>query len=282
MRFFSKLILAIILSTSGTAIVYAYTAARHTDGNPHSIYSIPEPQILFRKRIWREMYLREKENKPFFAHQKEITRHIIAGVRSGALIPYTDDTLETQMPVDQFFENLSIPQEGGLSEEERALGFVEDTGWGDGHTSQKRGSLSPEYFAPNEVTTLELIEDVVFDKLRSQLVYDIQAIKLIIPAEKFTTGLSKTVGTFRYKDLATYFDAHPGEAVWVNVHNNAGNIKLTEAFELRLFGSRIVKVENPDDATIEDIYNKTPEEALFASQKFEEDLIELQYFLWEN
>ena len=250
--------------------------------NKNSIDPIPEPHILFRRRIWREMYLKEKQNKPFFAREKEITKHVIDGVRQGVLVPYTDDSLTTEMTREQFFENLRLPQEAGLSAEEKALGFTDDAGWGEEKASETLAAPEEEYFLPTEVTTLELMEDVIFDKVRSRLIHDIQTIKLVIPADKFPTGLRKVVGTFKYKDLAAYFDNKPKEAVWVNVRNNAGNIKLTEAFELGLFGSRIVKVENPDNASVEDIYNKTPEAALLASQQLEEELIELEYFLWEN
>ena len=249
--------------------------------NENSLNPLPEPHVLFRRRVWREMYLKERQNKPFFARDKEITKFIIEGVKEGVLTPYTDELLTTAMTQEQFLEKLSLPKEEGLSAEEKALGFTDDTGWGDRETPSAP-ETTEEYFLPNEVTTLELMEDVIFDKVSSRLIYDIQTVKLIIPADKFPTGLRRTVGTFKYKDLAAYFDSKPKEAVWINVKNNAGNIKLTEAFELRLFGSRIVKVENPDDATIEDIYNKSPEAALLASQQLEEELRELEYFLWED
>jgi gliding motility associated protien GldN len=249
--------------------------------NPNSLNPIPQAHIMFRRRVWREMYLREKQNKPFFSRGKEITKLIIDGVKEGILMPYVDDSLTTQMPINQFWENLSLPKEEGLSAEEKALGFTDDIGWGD---KQVRADITKEeeQFMPNEITTLELMEDVIFDKVSSRLMYDILSIKLIIPADKFPTGLRRVVATFKYKDLAAYFDTKPKEAIWVNVQNNAGNIKLTEAFELRQFGSRIVKLENPDDANVDDIYNKTPRAGLVASDQLEQELIELEYFLWEN
>lgn len=255
--------------------------------NRNSINPIPEPNILFRKRVWREIYLKERKNKPFFSREKEITKLIIEGVKEGALTPYTDEKLTTPMTKEQFLENLSLPHQDTLSEHEKALGFTEDTGWDakkdvKADDKDKPKEKEAEYFLPNEVTTLEIMEDVIFHKVHATFVYDIQTIKLIIPADKFPTGLRKVVATFKYKDLAAYFDSKPKEALWINMKNNAANIKLTEAMELRLFDSRIIKIENPDDLTVDDIYNKTPKHSLYASQQLEEQLIELEQFLWEN
>ncbi|WP_238541596.1 type IX secretion system ring subunit PorN/GldN [Candidatus Amoebophilus asiaticus] len=252
--------------------------------NENSVIPISEADILFRRRIWREIYLKERKNKPFFARNREITKFIIQGVKEGILIPYKDESLNEKMTKEQFLENLSLPKEEDLSAQEKALGFTEDNGWGDKKAPADKKAVKDKHvdeFLPNEITTLELMEDIIFHKRESTFIYDIQTIKLIIPAEKFPTGLRKTVGTFKYKDLAAYFDSKPKEALWVNVKNNAGNKKLTDAIQLRLFDSRIVKVEDPDDRTVEDIYSKTPKDHLYASQKLEEDLIELEQFIWE-
>jgi len=38
----------------------------YLDYNQNSVHPIPQPHILFRKKIWREIYLKEAKNKPFF------------------------------------------------------------------------------------------------------------------------------------------------------------------------------------------------------------------------
>lgn len=262
----------------------------YAEYNKNSLKPIPEPTILFRKRIWRQIYLKESKNKPLFARDKEITKFIVEGVKEGILQPYTDETFLKEMSKEQFLENLKLPKEEGLSEQEKALGFTnEDSGWGDSQaatpTSPEQGKEKEkevEYFFPNQITTLELVEDLIFNKVNSSFVNDVQAITLILPEHLFPTGLRRIVGTFKYKDLAAYLDNKPKEALWINVKNSAGNMKMTEAIELRLFDSRIVKVENPDNLTVDDIYNKTPNASLQASKQLEEELIELDYFLWEN
>lgn len=56
---------------------------------------------------------------------------------------------------------------------------------------------------------------------------------------------------------------------------------MMEAFALRLFSSRVVKLENPDHDTIADLYNKTPKATVTAFKEPEEKLLEKEYFLWE-
>lgn len=247
--------------------------------NPNSIHPIPYSNILIKKRVWRHIDLKEKYNKPFFPHNKELTKYIIEGVRTGQLTPYLEETFANPMTQEEFFDRLRLPETDESAEEGKKIGF-NDKKWGSESSKEpfKEEDLADDYFLPSEVSMLELVEDWIFDKVRSVQVYDIQAVKLIIPAHKFETGLRKEVGIFKYKDLAAYFDAQ--EIPWVNVNNSAGNIRLTEAFELRLFSSRIIKLENPDDSTIADIYGKGPKAAAIASKELEEKLLEEEYFLW--
>jgi|LakMenE01Jun11ns_1017448.scaffolds.fasta_scaffold9870582_2 gliding motility associated protien GldN len=257
------------------------TYSPHQTYNPNALYPIPEENILIKDRIWRHIDLKEKSNKSFFAHENEITKFIIEGVKTGLLTAYSDEAFTNPMTQEAFFEKLKLPEADYPTEEEKSLGFTDDNDWQDKaeeETGTKREKPTA-YFLPNEVSILELMEDLIFDKVRSIQIYDIQAVKLIIPADKFETGLYREIGIFKYKDLAAYFDDK--KVSWINVHNGAGHIKMTEAFALRLFSSRIVKLENPDDNTIADLYNSTPKEASLASRDLEERLLEKEYFLWE-
>lgn len=274
--------------------------------NPNSVRPIHDSDIMWKKRVWRRVDLQEKQNKPFFAYNKEMTRLMIDAVKAGILVPYKNDSLTTRMSKEDFLKNLEIPEYGGgeeLTEEEKAMGFGEEEesteeGWGDGGWGEDSGDGSNDtetadsdesasassdklYFSPRDVSVLELQEDMVFDKRRSRLFFDIQSIKMVIPSEKFETGLIREVGVFKYKDLVELFRNMPQEAIWFNPLNSAQHKNLADAFTLRLFGGRIIKVANPDDAMIVDIYNRSPREGIMASQWLEQQLIEFEHNLWE-
>ena len=270
--------------------------------NHNSTSGIPDYDIMYKKRLWRRMDLKEKQNRSFFAFNNEITKLIIEAVNAGVLFPYKNDSLLTRMSKEEFLENLKMPDYGGgaLTEEEKAMGFTEDdawgaddgwgdnTGWGDEPADTPKEETassalgSADYFFPSDVSVLEIMEDWVFDKRRSRLFYDIQSITMILPADKFPeTGLQRQVATFKYKDLEELFRSMPEEAIWFNPQNSAEHKNLADAFLLRLFSARLIKVANPEDSYIADIYNTSPKDGLIASQRIEQELLELEHELWE-
>jgi len=292
---------------------YEVSAQKKVNGyNPNSVLPIHANDIMYEKRVWRRMDLSEKQNLPFFAYNNEITKIIIEAVKAGLLPVYSNDSLTTRYTKEEFLENLKIPDYGGggLTEEEKQMGFSDedDSGWGDdsgsgdswgdsgwgedgagdaGDTGDGTGgggdadASADEYFFPKDVSILEVMEDMIFDRKRSTLVWDIQSIKLVLPPERFETGLQRDVGVFKFIDLERLFRSMPDEAIWFNPQNNAEHRNLAEAFALRLFNARIVKISNPKDDYLADIYNQFPKAGIIASQKAEQDLMEIEHNLWE-
>lgn len=281
----------IALGGAGTA----QAQERASEYNENSVHPIRESDIMLRKRIWRRIDLNEKQNKPFFSFNNEISKILVEAVKAGVLTPYVNDSLTTRMSREDFLQNVQLPETGGgLTEEEIAMGFGQEEtaddgwdtggGWGD-EPSKDSAQTAPvvDEFLPREMNIIELTEDMVFDKKRSRLYWDIQAITLIIPGSNpsLGTGLQRSIATFRYKDLVELFKSMPGEAIWFNPQNSAAHLNLSDAFALRLFSGRIIKVANPEDNMIVDIYSKSPKEGLMASQWVEMELLELEHELWE-
>ena len=281
-----------------TANSYAQEVAS-TGYNPHSLYPVHESHIMYKKTLWRRVDLKEKQNRPFFAFNNEITKIIIEAVRAGVLPVYANDSLTTRMTKEQFLEQLKMPEAGGgLTEEEKALGFTDDSnsgwgddggwgdesGWGNNNDSGTTAAVedaSLDEFLPSQVSIMEIKEDMIFDKKRSVMLFDIQSIQLIIPAKEFDTGLFRPVGVFRYIDLVELFRSMPDEAIWFNPQNSAQHRNLADAFELRLFNGRITKVSNPQNLEITDIYSASQREGLIKSIQIEQELIEFEHNLWE-
>lgn len=285
--------------------------AQESEGyNENSIRPIHETDQLYKTRIWRRMDLKEKQNKPFFSTNREITKVIINSVLNGTLYPYTSDSLNQRMSKEQFIENLTIPSDGpALSEDEIAMGFgqQEETqessedgwggGWGDtasegqGAEGTSTPSAEPEssseanlnnMFFATDVSILEIMEDVVFDKQRGRQYYSIQSVSMILPPEMFpTTGLQKQIATFKYVDLVRVFEENPEIAIWVNPYNDAKHLNLKYAFDLRLFSGPVVKYSNPNDEYIIDQTGGDRRKALLESLNYEHELLEREHELWE-
>ncbi|HEV7348706.1 gliding motility protein GldN [Telluribacter sp.] len=137
-----------------------------------------------------------------------------------------------------------------------------------------------EYF-PDQLSLLELKEDWTFDRKRSRLYSDIQAVTIVLPAEQNTaTGLEVPVASFKYKDIERLFRSDPKKYIWYNTQNQAQHKNLADAFDLRLFYGRITKFSNPNNKDFLSIY-KGEKEALIKSLQYEQELMELEHSLWE-
>ena len=301
----------IVRNLTGAALIALSVGAQaqvgEVDGyNPNSIRPIHETDQLYKTRVWRRMDLREKQNKPFFSENRRITRVIIESVMNGTLYPYTNDSCVTRMSKEQFVENLTIPMDApGLTEE-----AASDDGWGDGWGDESSSSADDGWgnssssegegaegtamadagdsgddaflFTPRDVTVLEIMEDIIFDKERGRQYYDVQSVTMILPPENFPeTGLLKEVASFRYKDLIRVFEENPDIAVWVNPKNDAMHLNLEHAFDLRLFNAHVVKYSNPDDARIVDMTDGDRRQALLKSLNYEYEMLEREHEVWE-
>ena len=249
--------------------------------NPLSLYPVSYDRMLFKRQVWYRVDLNEKQNKPFFSREREISRLIIQAVKNDLLIPYVNDSVNTPMTKSEFLENIKIPEEGGgLTEEEKALGFGEEeiVGWGDESTVDEVPEITE--FDARDFSIIEIKQDYFFDNIRSRMYHDIHVITLILPADKNPALFEKPVASFRFVDLAKLFRSMPQRAIWYNAQNPAKHLNMIDAFLLRLFSGNIVKISNPDDNRVVDIYSDR-KQAVIASQQIQDKLIDSENQLWE-
>ncbi len=275
---FSILILFLIVSIEASAQEKGQIA------NENSVYPIPYNNQMYKRTVWRRMDLKEKQNRPFFSTSNEITRIIISAVESGLIYPYEDDSLNKRMSKEQFLENLKLPTDDdddfGAADDagfgDDSGGWGTDSGWGD----EEETASAIQYYDATQLNIMRIKEDMIFDQVRSRLYWDIQSFEMIIPATEVATGIEKSVGVFKYKDLEKLFRSMPDRAIWYNRQNTAHHRNMADAFLLRLFNARVVKVSNPRDDWIQDI-SPDQRSALFKSQQEEYKLIEYEHNLWE-
>ena len=63
---------------------------------------------MWKKTLWRRVDLKEKQNKPYFARNREMSKIIIEAVERGVLIPYNSDSVNDSnvMAREEFIENI--------------------------------------------------------------------------------------------------------------------------------------------------------------------------------
>lgn len=135
-RTFAAFVAGLGIAFSASAQEQATTATSTGSKRP-----IPTSDQMFRKTIWRQVDLREKQNKPMFSEGKEISRVILDAVKRGELVAYRNDSLTSTYKQEEVSGRMSYADKSmELSEDEKAAGFTEsdlgggaaaaDDGWG--------------------------------------------------------------------------------------------------------------------------------------------------------
>jgi gliding motility associated protien GldN len=281
MKKIGVILLGFVMSTSVAFSQEVDSAAAIPNGdsgyNPLSVRPVHISDIMWKKGILRAMDLREKQNTPLFSRNREITKLILEAVAKGDITPYDNDSLLTKITIDDFNQRLLVPSDAPvLTEEEKQIKLLE----GDSSFMQSGGA---EYYNVRDLYQLYLSEDMLFDKQRSRLYYDILAVTIIVPSDlkKNIKQIESKVASFSYKELVEKVFKDNPKALWFNVQNDQQHKNLADAFDLRLFSSYIVKVSNPSDARLEDIYGGDQQKGIRASQWAAMEILEYEHHLWE-
>lgn len=305
--------------------------AQDTIANPNSIDKIPYYEQLYRFRVSRVIDLNEKQNSGFNSPKSSIAKLIVDLLKAGKLHTFGSNVGDPADFQDKMADTVAfnlatqfvrsgtqgewdatrsylagdlvfapVPNPDGSVEEHqfRILADIPAPAKG-----QKNPPLSPAQAVDNgaekqtlsaqNIVGLELIEDVIFDKRRSRLYYDILSLGVVLQADD---NLAEGKLAFRfyisYKEFAKEMEllAHSKDlnerrrVQWQNRYNPSEGKTFLDAFRLRLFHGIIRKVENPDDLTIQRIFEnngRSYSESVFARWEEEMKLMEKEHNLWE-
>lgn len=256
---------------------------------------VTESQVMFKKVVSRRMDLLEKQNRPFFPKNGEISRLLIEAVDEGLLTPYRSDSCLNFMPDIIFVSNISIEREdnpfvGGGFGNSGFGNFGEESDQEEQTEEVESDEKQFDEIPKDLFSVLYLKEDVIFDRNRSRMYNYIRTISLYLPASvgsQFNpAGFEKAIAHFKYDDVVSLFRGpYADKAIYYNDVNQASNMNMSDAFELRLFSAPIVKISNNEDLDIRQRYAddiaKDPLSAIIIQQKYEYDLMEYESELWE-
>tara|TARA_B110001454_G_C12679677_1_gene417451 strand:+ start:532 stop:1398 length:867 start_codon:yes stop_codon:yes gene_type:complete len=281
-------IFVLFVLLSFASVDETYSQAEVSDGyNPLSLRQVHESYLLWKKTLWRRVDLGEKQNKPFFARNRELSKILIEGVEKGVLIPYLNDSVndDNVMSREEFLQRIT-QDEGEEEDEFTDAGFddpfaaLDDD---DPFATEEEVETGPQFIPKREFNIIEIREDLYFDRIHSRIYFDIQAISLYLPGDSFFNlgGFEKPIASFRFIDLYNLFKSMPKEAIWFNETNIAQHKNLGDAFLLRLFKGLIVKIANADDIRVSELYANSRKNGIMASVQVEQDLMEWESNLWE-
>lgn len=113
------------------------------------------------------------------------------------------------------------------------------------------------------IRVLQFVEDRIFDKNRSDMVYDIQFLE-IIWVDPNETLPEERICTFRYEDVLPILES----TQWKNRFNDAEYKNMREVFELRMFHSYVIEISGVGINSLD--------EAEYRRQQ----LVEFEHHLW--
>jgi gliding motility associated protien GldN len=247
--------------------------------NKYSTKKIHESDIMWQKGVWRQVDLREKQNTPLMSTNRELPKVLLESVVEGVITPYTSDSLADGqvLTIAKFQEKVFDPDMVAAMQ-----GFdpADTIGMEDPDEIAAMMPPTPEMLLPKQLYLIDIKEDMIFDKQRSVMYYDILAIGMKLPAELDAAGAERPIAWFSFKELEEkVFHTNP-DAIWYNPANDAEHRNLSDAFELRLFSSYITKVSNPNDEFLVDIYGEG-QTGIMSSEWKAYELLEFEHNLWE-
>lgn len=240
------------------------------DVTPIALPAIRKADIMWSKRIWREIDMRQKINQPFYYpviphnNWRNFITVIMDALKEGSITAYevssTDEFLvpltyqeiiSTQ--IDTMHKTLTRPYP----------------------PYDQYDTVIYSEFDPSKVTRLRIKEDWYFDKKRSQMLVRILGICPV---------MIKTRNDQEYSEplFWIYFpEARPvlAKAEAFNRENDAARRSYDEVFMKRYFNSFVYKEENVYDRRISEYAQGL--DALLEAERIKQELLDFEQSLWE-
>src|SRR5215213_1498577 len=119
-----KLVSIVLFACAGAGAWAQEVQDLEVQYNPNSLNPIPLYEQLYKVRVWRNVDLREKQNKGFFAKNGEISKLIVDAVKSGELPDiYATDSLVQKVAKEDFLGRLVSTAEVSYPKWEPTLDF---------------------------------------------------------------------------------------------------------------------------------------------------------------
>lgn len=231
--------------------------------------NVREADVMFQKRVWREIDLRDKMNRIYASPKARLIDVIMTAVMAGELTAY-DASATKDDPNGDEFSSILKPEEAMAKFADSVLIPIFDA-----EGNQTGTQVKPGEFNPDSIIKFRIKEDWIFDKQRS--VFEPRIIG-IAPMVKIQAG-------------GQSFDEQP--AFWIyfpearqifvskevaSRNNDATGLSYDDIFMKRIFASYIVKESNPDDLRVKDYAQGI--DKLYESERIKKDLVDFEHDLW--
>jgi len=232
---------------------------------------IRESDILWKKRVWREIDTREKQNMAFRYTGDEhsgggmFIEILIDAIKRGKIAAYStfDDRFTAKLTKDQMMEQVA-----GKTDTQTVVDPI---------TGEETQRIRRTDFKPEEINKYRIKEDWIFDRNIGQMVVRIVGIapvKDVYGDDGIYRGPQAMFWLYYpdiRKELAQYEVFNP--------QNDMARYTWDEFFEARQFSSKITKVSNPFNEDFK-TQNMSPMESLYESRNAAEEIFNKEHDMW--
>lgn len=232
---------------------------------------IREADIMWKKRVWREIDIRQKQNMAFRYPGDENTgggmfiEIILDALKKGKVKAYavTDDRFTTALSKEQIME--------------MTQGRVDSTPVVDPVTGEMTITVTRRDFDPDLITKFRLKEDYIFDRNLGRMVTRIIGMAPIrdIYEDDGTYRTSAPMFWLYYPEMRELLAQYEV----FNPENDIARMNWDEFFENRFFSSYVIKVSNPFDNSFRQL-NMSDMDALYEGQRVNEMLFNKEHDMW--
>jgi len=265
----------------------AFKKEKHHNKKVQQYAALRQADVMWSRKIWREIDLRQKINHPFYYPENDGVGHTIEDRKSlidviySAILEGSITAYGNPVRDDEFREPMT-PEEikaiGGAKEE-----WISVPDWearAEGDPEAMKDTLNKEPFNRNSIKKWRLKEEWFFDKQRS--VMDVRIIGLAPLQEDRDEVTNQLTGTFSPLFWVYFPEAREvliNAEVFNSVKNDAERRTYDDIFWKRMFGSTITKESNVADRKVNEYMIGL--DGLLEAERIKAEIFNMEHDLWE-
>ena len=260
---------------------------KHHNKKVQQYAALRQADVMWSRKIWREIDLRQKINHPFYYPEndgamdvtddrKSLIDVIYNAIQEGSITAYDNAARD-----DEFREPMTpeaIKKIGGAKEEWITVPDWEARAEGDPEATKQK--LNKEPFNRNTIKKWRLKEEWFFDKQRS--VMDVRIIGLAPLQEDRDEITNELTGGFSPLFWVYFPEAREvliNAEVFNSVKNDAERRTYDDIFWKRMFGSTITKESNVADRKVNEYMIGL--DGLLEAERIKAEIFNMEHDLWE-
>ncbi len=239
---------------------FGYYGSQFMNGNVIDYKFIQESDVLFSKRIWREINSKDTANWTMIAPKSMLADIMVSALMNEELTAYE---VPDNKKVDYFTKPLKSSEIlKRLTDSTFVPKFDKDG-------NQIGGSMMRQDFDPNSIKKFMLMEDWIFNQLTGTFEVRIWGIAPVSELKIEGNLVDDFIPFWIYFPEFRYIMATRKVAL---AENDASNLSYDDWFTRRLFDGKVYKVSNPRDLPLSSFYQG--EDLIKAQKQVDDELKE--------